>query len=196
MASAVPKYFSQMARRAPHKVALSSRPKTAPPILSTHPSISAEAGRRKDVGRAAGWLAESFAEIGLAVEIIPTKGHPLVLAESPRIEGAATVLVYGHYDVQPPDPLERWTAEPFTPTVRDGCVHARGASDDKSGVMIIAAALRLFGGEPPVGIKVLIEGEEETGSSIEDLVAANPSLVQCDAFVINDGGNMKLASQN
>jgi len=84
-----------------------------------------------------------------------------------------------------------WTMEPFEPEIREERMFGRGASDDKSGVMIIAAALRLFGGEPPVGVKVLIEGEEETGSNLETLIAANPNLVRCDAFVINDGGNMK-----
>ena len=118
-------------------------------------------------------------------------GYPAVYAEAPAPPGAPTILLYAHYDIQPA-PLEQgWDMEPFEPEIRDGRLYGRGAADDKSGVMIIASALRLFGGEFPVGVKVLIEGEEETGSNLETLVAANPSLVRCDAFVINDGGNMK-----
>ncbi len=118
-------------------------------------------------------------------------GYPAVYAEIAAPPGAPTILLYAHYDIQPA-PLEQgWDMDPFEPEIRDGRMYGRGAADDKSGVMIIATALRLFGGEPPVGIKVLMEGEEETGSNLETLIAANPDLVRCDAFVINDGGNMK-----
>lgn len=117
--------------------------------------------------RAAGlWLAEKFSGLGLSTEVIETIGHPLIYAESPEIEGAPTILIYGHYDVQPPDPLELWESPPFEPTIRDGKVFARGATDDK-GQMIT----HLFGvesvlktrGELPVQVKFLIEGEEESG---------------------------------
>ncbi len=118
-------------------------------------------------------------------------GYPAVYAEIPAPPGAPTILLYAHYDIQPAPLDQGWDFEPFEPYLQDGRLYGRGAADDKSGVMIIAAALRLFGGRPPVGVRVLIEGEEETGSSLEELIAANPSLVQCDAFVINDGGNMK-----
>jgi acetylornithine deacetylase/succinyl-diaminopimelate desuccinylase-like protein len=118
-------------------------------------------------------------------------GYPAVYAEIPAPPGAPTILLYAHYDIQPAPPEQGWDMEPFEPELRDGRLYGRGAADDKSGVMIIASALRLFGGEFPVGVKILIEGEEETGSNLETLVAANPSLVRCDAFVINDGGNMK-----
>lgn len=118
-------------------------------------------------------------------------GYPAVYAEIPAPPGKPTVLLYAHYDIQPAPMAQGWDMEPFEPVIRDGRMYGRGAADDKSGVMIIAAALRLFGGEPPVGVKVLMEGEEETGSNLETLIAANPSLARCDAFVINDGGNMK-----
>lgn len=118
-------------------------------------------------------------------------GYPAVYAEIPAPAGAPTILLYAHYDIQPAPHDQGWDFEPFEPFLQDGRLFGRGAADDKSGVMIIAAALRLYGGRPPVGVRVLIEGEEETGSSLESLIAANPSLVQCDAFVINDGGNMK-----
>jgi acetylornithine deacetylase/succinyl-diaminopimelate desuccinylase-like protein len=118
-------------------------------------------------------------------------GYPAVYADIPAPPGAPTVLLYAHYDIQPAPPEQGWDFEPFEPFVRDGRMYGRGASDDKSGVMIIAGALRLFGGKPPVGVRVLIEGEEEFGGNLESLIAANPSLAQVDAFIINDGGNMK-----
>jgi acetylornithine deacetylase/succinyl-diaminopimelate desuccinylase-like protein len=135
-------------------------------------------------------LLERYGVPGARLLDVPG-GYPAVYAELPAPAGAPTVLLYAHYDIQPAPMEQGWDMEPFEPEIRDGRMYGRGASDDKSGVMIIAAALRLFGGAPPVGVKVLIEGEEETGSNLETLVAANPSLVQSDAFVINDGGNMK-----
>ena len=118
-------------------------------------------------------------------------GYPAVYAEIAAPSGAPTILMYAHYDIQPAPMEQGWDMEPFEPEIRDERIYGRGAADDKSGVMIIASALRLFGGQPPVGVKVLMEGEEETGSNLETLIAANPGLVRCDAFVINDGGNMK-----
>jgi acetylornithine deacetylase/succinyl-diaminopimelate desuccinylase-like protein len=118
-------------------------------------------------------------------------GYPAVFAEAPPPPGAPTILLYAHYDIQPAPVEQGWDVEPFEPVIGDGRIYGRGAADDKSGVMIIASTLRLFSGQFPVGIKVLIEGEEETGSNLEALVAANPDLVRCDAFIINDGGNMK-----
>ena len=118
-------------------------------------------------------------------------GYPAVYAEIAGPPGAPTILLYAHYDIQPAPMEQGWDMEPFEPEIRDGRMYGRGASDDKSGVMIIAAALRLFGGEPPVGVRVLMEGEEETESHLKTLIAANPNLVRCDAFIINDGGNMK-----
>ena len=129
-------------------------------------SIGTDSAYDKEVRQTAQWLAEKFRALGLHTELIETCGHPLVFAESPKVEGAPTVLVYGHYDVQPPDPLELWETPPFEPTVRDGKVFARGATDDK-GQMIT----HLFGvetylktrGDLPVQVKFLIEGEEESG---------------------------------
>jgi acetylornithine deacetylase/succinyl-diaminopimelate desuccinylase-like protein len=135
-------------------------------------------------------LLERYGVSGARLLDVPG-GYPAVYAEIAAPPGAPTILLYAHYDIQPA-PLEQgWDMDPFEPEIRDGRMYGRGAADDKSGVMIIATALRLFGGEPPVGIKVLMEGEEETGSNLETLIAANPGLVRCDAFVINDGGNMK-----
>ncbi|MEM7454920.1 MAG: dipeptidase [Planctomycetota bacterium] len=117
---------------------------------------------------AADWLADKFRGIELKTEVIETIGQPLVYAESPAVEGAPTVLVYGHYDVQPPDPLDLWDTPPFEPDVRDGNVYARGATDDK-GQMIThlfgVEAFKKTNGELPVQVKFLIEGEEESGGS-------------------------------
>ncbi|MDF3041677.1 MAG: peptidase, partial [Thermomicrobiales bacterium] len=135
-------------------------------------------------------LLERYGVPGARLLDVPG-GYPAVYADIPAPPGKPTVLLYAHYDIQPAPMEQGWDMNPFEPVIRDGRIYGRGASDDKSGVMIIAAALRLFGGEPPVGVKVLMEGEEETGSNLETLIAANPNLVRCDAFVINDGGNMK-----
>ncbi|MFN8593531.1 MAG: M20/M25/M40 family metallo-hydrolase [Thermomicrobiales bacterium] len=118
-------------------------------------------------------------------------GYPAVFADIPAPPGAPTLLLYAHYDIQPAPLDQGWDTEPFIPEIREGRMYGRGASDDKSGVMIIAAALAAFGGNPPVGVKVLIEGEEETGSTLDALIAANPQLARCDGFIINDGGNLK-----
>ena len=131
-------------------------------------SIGTDSAYDKEVRQACDWLADKFRGLDLHTEVIETCGHPLVYAESPKIEGAPTVLVYGHYDVQPPDPLELWETPPFEPTVRNGNVYARGATDDK-GQMIT----HLFGvesylktnGKLPVQVKFLVEGEEESGGA-------------------------------
>lgn len=132
------------------------------------PSVGTDSAFDRDVRQAANWLAQKFRGLDLHTEVIETCGHPLVYAESPKVLGAPTVLVYGHYDVQPPDPLELWETPPFEPSVRDGKVYARGATDDK-GQMIT----HLFGveaylktrGELPLQVKFLIEGEEESGGA-------------------------------
>jgi acetylornithine deacetylase/succinyl-diaminopimelate desuccinylase-like protein len=154
------------------------------------PSVSADPQRRGDVRRAADWVAEQFRTLGFAAEIIETGGHPLVYAESPRVEGAPTVLVYGHYDVQPADPLDKWTSPPFEPTVRDGHVFARGATDDKGQMFThikSAEAWIRVEGRLPVNLKYLIEGEEEVGSAhLERFVVENAKKLACDCLVISD----------
>ena len=131
-------------------------------------SIGTDSAYDAELRKTGDWLADKFRGIGLKTEVIETVGHPIIYAESPQVAGAPTVLVYGHYDVQPPDPLDLWDTPPFEPSVRDGKVFARGATDDK-GQMIT----HLFGveswlankGELPLQIKFLIEGEEESGST-------------------------------
>lgn len=140
----------------------------------------------------ANWLVERLKALGFSARLAGgDKGPPNVLAEAPAAEpNAPTLLIYGHYDVQPPDPLEQWKTPPFEPTIRDGSITARGASDDKGQVMLHLAALeawRRAGGGLPVNVKVLLEGEEEIGSPhMEPFVRAHAAELAADAAVISD----------
>lgn len=153
------------------------------------PSISSDSRRHEDVHRAAQWLLEKFQAAGLKTELIETDGFPLIYAETPAV-GEKVALVYGHYDVQPPEPLDLWTNPPFEPTVRDGNVYARGATDDKGQVLTHVLAvcdLLASGGTLPLQVKFLIEGEEEVGSG--NLEAHLPKLADrlaCDVVVVSD----------
>ncbi|MDA7858729.1 dipeptidase [Mariniblastus sp.] len=132
------------------------------------PSIGTDSAYDADVRKTAEWLAQKFIDMGLKTETIETCGHPLIYAESPKVEGAPTVLVYGHYDVQPPDPLELWETPPFEPTVRDGKVFARGATDDKGQMITHVFGVEAYlktKGALPIQVKFLIEGEEESGGA-------------------------------
>jgi acetylornithine deacetylase/succinyl-diaminopimelate desuccinylase-like protein len=155
------------------------------------PSVSARSEHRDDVARAAAWLAGALDAVGLRTEIFPTSGHPIVLGEW-RGAGAEapTVLVYGHYDVQPVEPLELWTSPPFEPTVRDGRIYARGSVDDKGQLFLHVKALEAHlrvRGALPVNVIVLAEGEEEVGSdNLEQFVEAQAERLRCDAVVISD----------
>ena len=135
------------------------------------PSISTLPEHKTDVERAAKFVADALRSAGMEnVEIIPTAGHPLVYADWLHAPGKPTVLLYGHYDVQPPDPLELWNTPPFEPTMRDGNIYARGSADDKGQFyMHIKAveALRAIHGKLPVNVKFLIEGEEEIGGEVD-----------------------------
>ncbi|MEU8760151.1 M20/M25/M40 family metallo-hydrolase [Streptomyces sp. NPDC048659] len=119
-------------------------------------------------------------------------GYPAVYAEVPGPPGAPTVLLYAHYDVQPAPDDQKWSTDPWTATTgADGRLYGRGAADDKSGVVAHAATLRAFEGRPPVNLKILVEGEEETVSHLGPYVTANPERFACDAFVIADLGNVR-----
>ena len=159
------------------------------------PSISADSQHASDVRRAADWLVEHLQGFGkhangLAVELIETPGHPLVYAESPSVPGAPVALVYGHYDVQPPDPLDQWVSPPFEPTVRDGNLFARGATDDKGQMLTHVKSVQSWlaaAEELPLQVKLLIEGEEEVGSEhLETVLADNSEKLACDCVVISD----------
>ena len=155
------------------------------------PSISAEPARKADVAGAADWVAAQFGKLKFATEVIATEGHPLVYAESPAVAGAPTVLVYGHYDVQPADPLEKWHSPPFEPTREGGNLVARGATDDKGQMLThikSAEAWIAAEGRLPVNLKFLIEGEEEVGSqALEEYIAGHADKLACDCVVISDG---------
>ena len=157
------------------------------------PSVSALSQHRPDVWRAAEWVAEDLRAIGLhGVEVIPDAegGHPLVYGEWLDAPGCPTLLIYGHYDVQPPDPLELWQTPPFEPTVRGDDLYARGASDDKGQMLALlkgVEAVLQTQGRLPINLKVLIEGEEEvSGTHIERFVRAHAARLRADAALIAD----------
>jgi acetylornithine deacetylase/succinyl-diaminopimelate desuccinylase-like protein len=158
--------------------------------LLSIPCISAEPARKADMQRAAQWILTKLQGMGVKSEIIPTAGHALVYGEHMGAKGAPTVLIYGHYDVQPVDPLELWTTPPFAPAIRNEAVYARGSSDDKGQVLchlLAVEALLAETGGLPVNLKFLIEGEEEVGSpNLTPFVAANREKLACDALVVSD----------
>ncbi len=156
------------------------------------PSISSQAVHRPAIDAAAHWLRDRMLAAGFPqAEVVPTAGHPVVYGEWLTAgRDAPTLLVYGHYDVQPPDPLDAWTSPPFEPSVRNGSLYARGASDDKGQILIhIAAAetCRAILGGPPVNLKVIVEGEEEVGSpSLAPFVHQHRDRLSADVAVISD----------
>ena len=154
------------------------------------PSVSAQPAHDADTRRAAEFLFEDLRSMGLDAELIPTKGHPIVYAESLRAPGKPTLLIYGHYDVQPPEPLEPWTSPPFEPTVRDGNLYARGATDDKGQMFTHLKAAEAWletAGSLPLNVKFLIEGEEEVGgANLEEFVGSHREKLACDYAVISD----------
>ena len=156
------------------------------------PSVSTLPEHKSDVVRAAQFVADALGRAGLEnVQVIQTSKHPLVYADWLHAPGKPTVLCYGHYDVQPPDPLELWKSPPFEPTIRDGNIYARGACDDKGQMyMHVKAAETLkaaCGGKFPVNLKFLIEGEEEIGGdSIAKFVAENPEKLKADVALVSD----------
>jgi succinyl-diaminopimelate desuccinylase len=153
-------------------------------------SVSADSRQRGEVHRAAEWMLGQFQSLGLDAELIETKGHPLIYAESPPLAGKPVALVYGHYDVQPPEPLDEWISPPFEPTERGGNLYARGATDDKGQMLTHVKSVEAWiksVGELPLQIKFLIEGEEEIGSeNLAHYVAANARKLACDCVVISD----------
>ncbi len=155
------------------------------------PSVSAKSEHKADIENAARWVAEKLKAASLEnVEIVPTKMHPVVYGESLRAPGKPTILFYGHYDVQPAEPLDLWTTPAFDPAVRDNNLFGRGTADDKGQVHIhikALAALLKSTGKLPINIKVMIEGEEEVGSvSLWNFVKENRQRLKADALVVSD----------
>lgn len=157
------------------------------------PSISAQPQHKGDIARTAQWLADHLLAIGMQrAEVMPTSGHPAVYAE--WLGAGAdkpTLLVYGHYDVQPVDPLDLWQSDPFQPTVREHNLYARGASDDKGQLFVHVKAAEAYlrtSGKLPVNLKFIVEGEEEIGSpNLDPFIEANRQLLAADAAMISDG---------
>jgi len=155
------------------------------------PSVSARSEHKGDVARAATWVADAMRAIGMTAEVAPTAGHPVVVGEW-RGAGAGkpTVLIYGHYDVQPAEPLELWESPPFEPTVRGGNIYARGSVDDKGQLFLHLKAIEAHlevRGTLPVNVVVVAEGEEEVGSEhLERFIVDHAKRLACDAVVISD----------
>jgi acetylornithine deacetylase/succinyl-diaminopimelate desuccinylase-like protein len=155
------------------------------------PSISALPAHAADCRKAADWLTRHLRALGCpVVETIEGPGHPVVWAESPKVPGRPTLLIYGHYDVQPPDPLEEWTSDPFSPTVRDGKLFGRGTADDKGQVFCLLKAyeaVRGPDGRPPLNVNFIFEGEEECGGRvIFELLQKEPERTRADAALVCD----------
>jgi acetylornithine deacetylase/succinyl-diaminopimelate desuccinylase-like protein len=155
------------------------------------PSVSARSEHTSDVRRAAEWLHGRLARLGFVTETLETPGHPVVLAEWRQASaGAPTILIYGHYDVQPAEPLELWTSPAFEPTIRNGNIYARGSVDDKGQLWAHVAALEAHlatRGALPVNVVLIAEGEEEVGSDhLAPFVEAHRKRLACDGVVISD----------
>jgi acetylornithine deacetylase/succinyl-diaminopimelate desuccinylase-like protein len=154
-------------------------------------SISTDPAYNDQCEAAARWVTSALTDCGLTAQMYETKGHPAVLARTTEeIPGAPRVLFYGHYDVQPPDPLDLWKTPPFEPQVRNGKLFARGSSDDKGQVMCFIEALRawkLVTGSIPLNLTVLIEGDEECGSAgLDDFIEAHADDLRADVAVVSD----------
>ena len=154
------------------------------------PSVSAQPDHNADTRRAAVWVQDDLATMGLKTELVETKGHPIVYAEWLGAPGKPTLLVYGHYDVQPAEPLEPWLSPPFEPTERNGNLYARGATDDKGQMFTHLKAAEAWlktSGTLPVNVKFVIEGEEEVGgANLEAYMADQAKRLSCDYAVISD----------
>jgi len=159
------------------------------------PSVSTLSQHKPDMQRAAEWVSRQLSGIGFKnVEIMPTAGHPVVYGESLDKPGKPTVLVYGHYDVQPVDPLNEWTTAPFEPTVRGDNIYARGASDMKGQVHAFLKALEALAQNEglPLNLKVMVEGEEEIGSpNLGAFIEKNKTKLKCDLVLNADSGIMR-----
>src|SRR5512132_2170826 len=148
------------------------------------PSVSTDASYAGKVNQCAEWLAQKLKSLKLETEVVRTPGHPVVWARTKQREGRRTVVIYGHYDVQPPDPLELWTSPPFEPVLKDGYVFARGATDNKGQIFAHILGVQESieaDGELPVNLHFVIEGEEEIGSgNLGPFLSENRDALKCD----------------
>jgi len=161
------------------------------------PSVSADPGHADDIRAAADWVRRRLAAAGpTSARLIETSGNPVVYGEWPEAPGRPTALVYGHYDVQPEDPVGKWESPPFEPTLRDGRIYARGISDDKGPMLLpieTAEAFFTAGGALPLNVKFLFEGEEEIGSpSLEAFIEAHRDMLAADVVLSADGAMWRI----
>lgn len=157
------------------------------------PSVSSQTERKPDILKAANWLESHLTNIGMQnAQILETEGHPVVYADWLNAVDKPTILIYGHYDVQPEDPVDLWKTPPFEATVRDGNLYARGSADDKGQIFIHLKAIEAFlknTGSLPVNIKIIFEGEEEVGSAhLGKFVSEHKDLLRADIILISDSG--------
>ncbi|MGI8432920.1 MAG: dipeptidase [Chthoniobacterales bacterium] len=156
------------------------------------PSISTDDSYSENVGECAHWLVKKLTSIGLETKLVSTPGHPIVWAKNKHQKGRKTVMLYGHYDVQPPDPLELWDSPPFDPVLKNGFVFARGATDNKGQIFAhilgIAETMKEKG-DLPVNLHLIIEGEEEIGSgNLPGFLKENRDALACDVALVSDTG--------
>ena len=156
------------------------------------PSVSTDEAHRDDVAHCAHWLVEKLTAIGLEAKLMPTPGHPVVWAKNKHQPGRKTVMIYGHYDVQPPDPLDLWDSPPFDPELKNGYVFARGSTDNKGQILAHILGVQETierDGELPVNLHFIIEGEEEIGSgNLGNFLTQNLDALRCDVVVVSDTG--------
>jgi acetylornithine deacetylase/succinyl-diaminopimelate desuccinylase-like protein len=154
------------------------------------PSISTDDAYAEKLKECADWLVKRLTSIGLETQLVPTRGHPIVWARNKHQPGRRTVLIYGHYDVQPPDPLELWDSPPFEPVLKNGYVFARGATDNKGQILSHILGIQETieqNGDLPVNLHLVIEGEEEIGSlNLGGFLTANRDALKCDVAVVSD----------
>ncbi len=154
------------------------------------PSISARSEHKKDMQNCAEWLANHLNSIGIESKVYPTNGHPAVFGSKISSPDKLTVLYYGHYDVQPVEPLDLWHSPPFEPVIKDGRIMARGATDDKGQLMTHVKALEAYtatGTDLPINIKMIFEGDEESGAdTLGEFVKNNAELLKADLIVVSD----------
>ncbi len=156
------------------------------------PSISTDDAYSEKLGECAHWLVEKLNKIGLETQLISTPGHPIVWAKNKHQPGRKTVMLYGHYDVQPPDPLELWDSPPFDPVLKNGYVYARGATDNKGQIFAHILGIQETleeHGDLPVNLHLIIEGEEEVGSdNLPNFLKEHRDSLKCDVAVVSDTG--------
>ena len=156
------------------------------------PSVSTDEKFAGKVRECADWVSKKLTTIGLESKVVPTKGHPIVWARNKHRDGRPTVLIYGHYDVQPPDPLELWDSPPFEPVLKNGYVFARGATDNKGQIFSHILGLQETiekNGDLPVNVDLVIEGEEEVGSqNLGKFLTDNRDALKCDVVLVSDTG--------